>query len=352
VPKKERVKEVRAEATALDLDDTCLVTWTDGSRMEMRGHSIVPGWGRVGGVRVARLSRPALSGRINIAPSTQARTGAAHATTRSGVMQHTARLGLGPKADNYDGELAALAAAASYAATRSNADHSIRRWIFYTDNSSAVQTIGDRGARPGQQYAQLFGAKVDEFLAGRRERSVEVRWTPAHVGIEGNELADKLAKEATRLPPIMGSTVTWALAESTRRAAAAWKSEWKKWRRPNAWWAPATRKAPGLKPSAFLKSPDATRVGACRAFQAVLGHAFTGEYYERFVPSESPRCRCGLHRETNAHALLFCPASADSRRAAFTRFKVKDRTLEGVLGTTNGLRAVANMRPAFSKSER
>jgi ribonuclease HI len=260
VPKKERVKEVRAEPAALDLDNTCLVTWTDSSRMEMRGHSIVPGWGRVGGARVARLSRPALSGRINIAPSTQAWTGAAYATTRAGITQHTARLGLGPKADNYDGELAALATAASYAAALSNADHSIRRWIFYTDNSSAVQTIGDRGARPGQQYAQLFGAKVDEFLAGRIERSVEVRWTPAHVGIEGNELADKLAKEATRLPPIMGSTVTWALAESTRRAAAAWKSEWKKWRRPNAWWAPATRKAPSLKPSAFLKSPDATRV--------------------------------------------------------------------------------------------
>jgi hypothetical protein len=43
VPKKERVKDVRMEATALDLDDTCLVTWTDGSQMEMRGHSIVPG---------------------------------------------------------------------------------------------------------------------------------------------------------------------------------------------------------------------------------------------------------------------------------------------------------------------
>jgi hypothetical protein len=173
-----------------------------------------------------------------------------------------------------------------------------------------------------------------------------------HVGIEGNKLADKLAKEATRLPPVMGSTVMWALAESTRRAAAAWKAEWKKWRRPNAWWVPATRKVPSLKLLAFLKSPDATRAGACRAFQAVLGHAFTGEYYERFVPSESPQCRCGLHCETNAHALLFCPASADSWRAAFTHFKIKNQTIEGVLGTSNGLCAVANMRPAFSKSER
>jgi hypothetical protein len=67
VPKKERAKAVRAEVAALDLDNSCMVMWTDGSRMEMRGHSIVPGWGCVDGVRVARLSRPAL-GQINIAP--------------------------------------------------------------------------------------------------------------------------------------------------------------------------------------------------------------------------------------------------------------------------------------------
>jgi ribonuclease HI len=217
LPKKECVKAVRAESAALDLDNTCLVTWTDSSRMEMCGHSLVPGWGRVGSARVAHLMRSA-QGRICIALSTQARTGAAYVTTRAGVTQHTARLGLGPKAENHNGELAALAVAASYAATCSNADHSIRRSIFYMDNSSTVQTIGDGGAWPGQQYAQLFRAKVDKFLAGCSERTVKVRWTPAHVGIEGNKIADNLGKEATQLPPVMGSTVTWALAESTRHA--------------------------------------------------------------------------------------------------------------------------------------
>jgi hypothetical protein len=181
-----------------------------------------------------------------------------------------------------------------------------------------------------------------------------VRWTPSHVGVLGNELADELAKQAVRLPAVSGSTVTWAKAESTRQAAAAWKKDWKKWRRPDAWWAPATRKAPKLKPSRFLKTPGSDRAGACRAFQAVLGHAMTGEYYDRFVPSESPRCRCGLPFESNLHALLYCPASETSRRAAFAKFKINPsrQTHEGVLGTTAGLRAIARLRPAFSKSER
>jgi ribonuclease HI len=98
--------------------------------------------------------------------------------------------------DNYDGELAALAAAASYAACRSNADPTITRWVFYSDNTSAVQSIGDCSDRPGQQYVRIFGSKVDEFLAGCDEHKVEVRWTPGHVSVPGNELADKLAKEA------------------------------------------------------------------------------------------------------------------------------------------------------------
>jgi hypothetical protein len=80
----------------------------------------------------------------------------------------------------------------------------------------------------------------------------------------------------------------------------------------------------------------------------------TGEYYARFVPAESPRCRCGLPFESNLHALLYCPASETSRRAAFAKFKFDPsrRTHEGVLGTTAGLRAIAQLRPAFSKSER
>jgi hypothetical protein len=62
----------------------------------------------------------------------------------------------------------------------------------------------------------------------------------------------------------------------------------------------------------------------------------------------------GLPFESNIHALLYCPASETSRRAAFAKFKIDPsrRTHEGVLGTTAGLRAIAQLRPAFSKSER
>jgi ribonuclease HI len=355
--KKDRAVEVKSETKALDLDAAALVAWTDGSRRKVQTHVIGPGAPsvamRVGGARVIGLGRPR-RGHVRITTVDQARTGAGYAVTRGGKTHHTARLGLGAMADNYDGELAALAAAASYAAARSNADPTITRWIFYSDNASAVQSIGDRGDRPGQQYARIFGSKVDEFLAGCDERKVEVRWTPSHVGVPGNELADDLAKQAVKLPAISGFTITWAKAESTRQAAAVWKKDWKSWRRADAWWAPATRKAPKLKPSHFLKTPGSDRAGACRAFQAVLGHAMTGEYYARFVPAESPRCRCGLPFESNLHALLFCPASETSRRAAFAKFKIDPsrRTHKGVLGTMAGLRAIAQLRPAFSKSER
>jgi ribonuclease HI len=282
---------------------------------DSRHRSRCPVGGAEGRRRPRHQSRRPWRGCFGIKPTKQSKTGAGYATTRAGATQHTARLGLGAMADNYDGELAALAAAASYAVCRFNADPTITRWIFYSDNVSPVQSIGDRGDRPGQQYARIFESKVDKFLAGCNERKVEVRWTPGHVSVPRNELADNLAKQAVQLPAISRSMVTWAKAESTHQAAAAWKADWKKWCCADAWWAPVTCKAPKLKPLCFLKAPNLDHAGACRAFQAVLGHTMTGEYYKRLMPSESPRCQCGIPFESNLHALLYCPAAKTSRRA-------------------------------------
>jgi ribonuclease HI len=40
------------------------------------------------------------------------------------------------------------------------------------------------------------------FLDENRGARVEVTWVPGHMGIEGNDRADELAKEATELEPI------------------------------------------------------------------------------------------------------------------------------------------------------
>ncbi|PCH37333.1 hypothetical protein WOLCODRAFT_83875 [Wolfiporia cocos MD-104 SS10] len=42
--------------------------------------------------------------------------------------------------------------------------------------------------------------------------------------------------------------------------------------------------------------------------QCIMGHGFFGEYYQCFVPTETPQCACNDHIiQTRQHLLLSCP---------------------------------------------
>ncbi|KIO29800.1 hypothetical protein M407DRAFT_69934, partial [Tulasnella calospora MUT 4182] len=47
--------------------------------------------------------------------------------------------------------------------------------------------------------------------------------------------------------------------------------------------------------------------------QVRTGHCFSGEYYYRRVPSESPSCHCGHHLQTHEHVFTKCPAYRQER---------------------------------------
>ena len=56
-------------------------------------------------------------------------------------------------------------------------------------------------------------------------------------------------------------------------------------------------------------------------YRLVTGHAFTGEYTQRFYPQhtqEQIACPCGEPVQTAEHVLLHCPLFTDARRRHLT----------------------------------
>ncbi|KAM0800674.1 hypothetical protein BDR22DRAFT_805891, partial [Usnea florida] len=69
-----------------------------------------------------------------------------------------------------------------------------RKVIINTDNQASIQAIGD----PRTQSGQAFVIAVTRWISILRREgyTVELHWIPAHIGIDGNEMADEEAKEA------------------------------------------------------------------------------------------------------------------------------------------------------------
>ena len=61
------------------------------------------------------------------------------------------------------------------------------------------------------------------FLKENQRVSIEISWVPGHMGIEGNDRADELAKEGTQLEP---ATETTTIAKLHQQLHAKIKTEW------------------------------------------------------------------------------------------------------------------------------
>lgn len=67
--------------------------------------------------------------------------------------------------------------------------------MVFTDNQAALRAIQNPGRQLGQYVLEIVLAAINR--ARTSKLTISFQWIPSHSGIEGNERADKAAKEVT-----------------------------------------------------------------------------------------------------------------------------------------------------------
>ena len=317
---KEKVRDQHVElVNLLKANDTHALIYTDGSVQ------------RVHGMR---------------------RTGAGYAVYHRGREMVARSVGLGAKAVEYDGELAGMVLSAKAATNLARDNPGTTHLHFYTDNSSVVDALSNPKAAAGQLLIHNFTTTIHKFLDDDPRRSVDISWIPSHMEIEGNEKADELAKVGTTLASHMPFVGTTAHARQTakERLLKDWTRQWKAAPKTGHF-AIADRIPPSMRPTPQFRGLDGRREVFGRLVQCRTGHGYNGEYYRRFVPTESTRCQCGEGLQTREHVLRECPLFNEHR--PYLRKVSEDISLPEILGTRDGISALTTFLEksgAFTKS--
>ena len=242
-------------------------------------------------------------------------------------------MGLGAKAEVYDGELTGLLMGAR-GASKFLEDHpDVKHVHIFADKTAAINAIFNPLPRAGQLISHNFHKTISKLLDDDPARTVEIVWAPGHKKIRGNERADELAKAGVEL----GATVSGTRCNALRRAKEKMKNAWvKAWKAaPNTGrYAIANQFPPSLK---HTKHFDTQREVFGRLVQCRTGHAFIGEYYKQFVPDENVDCPCGEALQTREHILCDCPRYQPHRHILSTASR--DLSLSEILGTKKGIEA-------------
>ena len=255
------------------------------------------------------------------------KVGAAAILKRDGKLDHILKLHLGTTKQHtvYEAELVGMIMGLHLIKTERR---SKVKSILNVDNQAVLVAIKSNMNKSGQHLAANL-LQLAKHLCERRGNSgfkLTFRWSAGHVGIEGNEDADKKAKAAAdrdtsekeELPACLCKKLGHSLSATRQAHNDKLKRRWA------ATWAesPRYRRAPfqdlltpySQKYLKLVSREGISRKTASIIFQLRVGHAPLNQYLHQFKKVDKPHCpACGHLKETAEHFVLNCPKYAHER---------------------------------------
>ncbi|KAF8635056.1 hypothetical protein AX14_010540, partial [Amanita brunnescens Koide BX004] len=190
--------------------------------------------------------------------------------------------------------------------------------IFFVDNKSVLLSFLNLDTHSSQLASIHINLLLKDYLS-TTDNVVSFAHCPSHVGITGNERADRLTKEGAAIGPMLPLKILRSnfIGQFKRDMTKHWHILAKSQTYKGRSWLPIKRKRRDFKPDITNKSCrrffttlsgndiDTTSRMAC----TLTNHAPMGEYRRRFHPDKPSFCKfCGPETEhTRSHALFLCP---------------------------------------------
>ena len=201
-----------------------------------------------------------------------------------------------------------------------NSDY--RRYVVYSDSKSAIEAL--QQFEPSNTVTNSIQKLIHELLS-QRNIQIELCWIPAHVGIPGNEHADRAAKEASSLPvnptQLPNTDYVPLLRNEARRR---WQHQWR--------YLTTANKLREIKEDVgeWESSHNENRRIEVILTRLRIGHThMTHANLMTRPPGPLPQCDlCGATL-TVKHVLGQCPRTREARNRIFGNKDLKEILAEG-----------------------
>ena len=243
-------------------------------------------------------------------------TGAGCAIRKNAEVEYLASISLGTDHTVYQGEMKAVELALDY--LLSQRLHEVVT-EFRVDSQSVLSRL-----RSGRATTKLETRCIEKLELLTEKTKVILRWVKSHKGLQGNELADNMAKQGTlEESPLIDVPLPSSFRKRKIKEYmhSLWKEEWKQLKgskfnhRTSKFWLAESNPEDICKEMLKYKRNEVSL-----AIGLLSGHNMTKEHLQRakkLEQEEEMDCRlCGQNDETNEH-LLECRELKMERVLAF-----------------------------------